>query len=165
DYAPFSVEREGSLRGVDVDLARELGRKLNADARFVKTSWSTLLADYEADRFDIAMGGISVTPERASRAAFSTSYHSGGKTAIGRCVDRTRFATLAQIDRPGVRVIVNPGGTNEKFDREHLEQARLTIFPDNRTIFTELIASHADVMITDDVEVELQSRLHPELSR
>jgi cyclohexadienyl dehydratase len=165
DYAPFSVEREGSLRGADVDLARELGRKLNAEVRFVKTSWSTLLADYDADRFDIAMGGISVTPERSSRAAFSVSYHSGGKTAMGRCVDSARFATLDAIDRPDVRVIVNPGGTNEKFDREHLKQAQLAVFQDNRAIFTELVASHADVMITDDVEVELQTRVHPELCR
>jgi cyclohexadienyl dehydratase len=39
------------------------------------------------------------------------------------------------------------------------------VFPDNRGIFAELIARHADVMITDDAEADLQSKNHPELCR
>ena len=36
-----------------------------------------------------------------------------------------------------------------------LQSARVTVHPDNRTIFDEIAASRADVMITDDVEVEV----------
>jgi cyclohexadienyl dehydratase len=64
-----------------------------------------------------------------------------------------------------VRVIVNPGGTNEAFVRERLHSASIQVFPDNRAIFGELVAGRADVMITDDIEAELQHRLHPELCR
>jgi cyclohexadienyl dehydratase len=47
--------------------------------------------------------------------------------------------------------------------REHLSRASITIHADNRTIFEEIIADRADVMITDGVEVRLQTRRHPEL--
>jgi cyclohexadienyl dehydratase len=121
--------------------------------------------DLQAGRFDLAISGISNTPDRAARAEFSTAYHFDGKTAVARCEDRHRFGNLSEIDQAQVKVIVNPGGTNEQFVREHIQHARVIVHADNRTIFDELVAGRADVMITDAVEVELQTRRHKELCR
>jgi cyclohexadienyl dehydratase len=165
DYAPFSLEALGKLEGADIELAREFASSVGAEPQFVRTTWGTLLEDYGHGRFDVAMGGISVTPERAARAAFAVPYRHGGKTSIARCAEAARFRTLEQIDRAAVRVAVNPGGTNERFARQHLTHASLVTFADNRTIFAALVNHQADVMITDDTEVELQTKLHPELCR
>jgi cyclohexadienyl dehydratase len=163
DYAPFSSEREGRLAGSDVELGLAFARHWGLRAKFVRTSWPGLMDDLQRRRFDFAASGISRTPERAARADFSVAYHTDGKTPIARREDAARFASLAQIDQPGVRVIVNPGGTNERFVRDHLRQATILVHPDNRTIFAEIVARRADVMITDGTEVQLQQRRHPEL--
>ena len=165
DYAPFALERSGELAGADVQLISAFAAQERLQVRFVRTSWPTLMQDYEAGRFDIAAGGISITPERAAIATFSSPYHTGGKTPIVRCGEQTRFDTLEEINHPGTRVIANPGGTNERFAREKLSRAELRIFPDNRAVFDEIAARRADVMVTDDVEVELQIRAHPQLCR
>ncbi len=164
DYRPFSIKNAaGAFTGLDVDMAESLARGLGVRLELVPTTWATLLPDLHAQRFDIGMGGISITLDRAKTAMFSAPVMRTGKTPIARCADQSRFATLADIDHPGVRVITNPGGTNERFDRANLHQAEIVVFPGNAAIFDELVAGHADVMLTDAVETRLQQRLHPEL--
>ncbi|MES1989389.1 MAG: transporter substrate-binding domain-containing protein [Pseudomonadota bacterium] len=165
DYAPFSrLDPEtGAYTGLDVDLARSLAADLGLKPVFIQTSWPTLSADLEAQKFDLAMGGISVTPARAKIGLFSLPMLSDGKAPIARCDKADRFATLEEIDQPDVRVIVNPGGTNEKFARANIHKAQIILHPENVTIFDEIIAGRADVMMTDAIETRLQAKLHPEL--
>ncbi len=165
DYAPFGVrdKASGDWQGLDVDEAGAMAAALGVRLELVQTSWSALLPDLLAGRFDIGAGGVSVTLARQKLALFSAPLLRDGKTPITACANAARFQTLADIDRPGVRVITNPGGTNEAFDRAHLHAAEIMVFPDNTRIFAELAAGRADVMITDATETMLQHRLHPDL--
>ena len=172
DYAPFSLERpDGSLEGTDVILAERLADTLadtgleGAEVRYIRTTWRTLLPDLLAGKFDVALGGISVTADRLAAAAFTATYHQGGKTFIARCADGARYATLALADQTTVRVLMNPGGTNERFVRAQFHQAQVKVVPDNRAVFAALLAGDGDLMVTDDVEVALQIRRHPALCR
>ncbi len=164
DYKPFSLRApDGSIEGVDVDMARNLARSLGVKLEIVPTTWSTLMGDLTADRFDITMGGITITLARARTAYFSAPVMTSGKTPIARCADAAKYQTIADINRPGVRVIVNSGGTNETFDRANFPAATIIVFPDNAKIFDELAAGRADVMVTDAIETRVQHKLHPDL--
>ena len=164
DYAPFSyLAEDGTRTGIDITLARALAAALDVDVEWVETSWPTLLDDLRAGRFDIAMSGISRTSARALIGVLSDPYHVGGKTPVIRCADRARFKDFASIDAPGVRAVVNPGGTNESFARGRLERASLRIHPDNRTVFQEIAEARADVMFSDAIEVARVARDDPRL--
>jgi cyclohexadienyl dehydratase len=165
DYRPFTFRdpASGAWSGLDIDLAQSLGKALGVKVEFVPTSWPTLMGDFAAGKFDIAVGGVTITLERQKKAFFSMPILRDGKTPIALCANVARFQTLEQIDRPEVRVVVNPGGTNERFDRAHLTQAEIRVHPDNATIFQEIIARRVDLMITDASEARTQQKLHPEL--
>jgi cyclohexadienyl dehydratase len=162
DYRPFTTrEAEGAYSGLDIDQAEALAKALGVKVAFVQTSWPDLAKDFDADAFDIAMGGVSITVERARKGYFSIPYLREGKTPIARCADKDKYQTLDAIDRPETTVLVNPGGTNEKFDRAHLRRAKIAVNPDNRAIFDALAAGDGDLMITDASETRYQQKLHP----
>ena len=52
----------------------------------------------------------------------------------------------------------------ERFTREKITRATIVLHPDNRSIFQEIIAGRADVMMTDGIEVRLQTGRYPELA-
>jgi cyclohexadienyl dehydratase len=165
DYKPFSFRdpQTSTFSGIDVDMAEALAKALGVKLEIVQTSWPTLMPDLLAGRYDIGMGGITINLPRLKTAFFSVPVMVAGKTPIALCANKDKFQTLAQIDQPGVTVIVNPGGTNEAFDRANLHAAKIVVFPDNATIFEQVVQGHADLMITDGVETRLQQKLHPEL--
>ena len=128
----------------------------------MKTSWSNLMNDFVA-KCDIAVGGVSTTLDRQKRAFFTQPYMVDGKTPIVRCDDVEKYQTVAQIDQPNVRTIVNPGGTNERFAKQFFTHSQLIEYPDNVTIFKQILDGHADVMVTDASETLLQQKLNPGL--
>jgi len=163
DYKPFSYFDRSTERftGFDVDMAESLGKALGVKVEYVHTGWPQLMKDFEADKFDVAMGGVSITLDRQRKGYFSTPIMREGKTPIARCDDVGKYQTLADIDRPGTRVITNPGGTNERFARAHLKAAEINVYGDNVTIFDEIAKGDADLMITDASETRYQQKLHP----
>jgi len=162
DYLPYSFKGpDGVLVGADVNMAKDLAATLGVKAEFVPTTWKTLLDDFKAGKFDMAAGGVTITPERAEAGDFSIPHDHDGKRPIARCTDKNKFTTVEAIDQQSVHVVVNPGGTNERFAREHFVKAQMAVWPDNRTIFEQIAENKADVMVTDGVEVELQAARHP----
>jgi cyclohexadienyl dehydratase len=162
DYLPFtSLDKTTSkFRGFDVDMAEALGKALGVKVEYVQTAWPQLMKDFEADNFDIAMGGISITLDRQKKGMFSTPIIREGKTPIARCSDKGKYETLAEIDKPGTRVIVNPGGTNERFAKANIKNAEIKTYSDNVTIFDEIAKGNADLMMTDSSETRYQQKLH-----
>ncbi|AUZ45405.1 transporter substrate-binding domain-containing protein [Pseudomonas orientalis] len=163
DYMPYtSLGADGRYQGIDIAMAESLAKSLNATITWVPTTWKTLMPDFLAQRCDIAVGGISVSLERQKKAFFSQPLGVDGKIPLVRCTDVQRYQTIEQINQPQVRVIEPAGGTNEAFARAQLSQAQIRLH-DNVSIFDELLAGKADVMITDASEARYQQKQKPGL--
>ena len=163
DYKPFSYLRpDGTYEGLDIDLVQSAAKALGAEVVMVKAPWTSLMKDF-LEKCDIAVGGISVTTDRQKTAYFTTAYMVNGKAPITKCENVKKFQTIADIDKPGVTVIENPGGSNERFARANFKQAKIVIFPDNVTIFDEILKGNADVMISESVETIVQQKMRPGL--
>ena len=155
DYRPLSFcETDGTYWGFGIEIAKEIARYLGVEISFVKTSWPTLTADVLADpqTFDLAIGGITITDTRRENMLMSEGYLANGKTILCRASEADRFCSLADIDKPEVTVMVNPGGLNEKFANENLTHANIVVHQKNEEIPTLVAEGAADVMITEITE-------------
>jgi cyclohexadienyl dehydratase len=156
DYRPLSFfePETGEYWGFGIEMAREMAAELGVGIEFVKTSWPTLTADVLADpqTFDLAIGGITITDARRETMLMSDGYLANGKTILCRKSDADRFQSLADLDKPEVRVMVNPGGLNEKFANENLTHATIIVHQKNEEIPTLVAEGKADVMITEITE-------------
>ncbi|MBO6202294.1 MAG: transporter substrate-binding domain-containing protein [Selenomonas sp.] len=167
DYIPMSYlnPQTGAYEGIDAELSKLIADSLGVKIEYVPTSWPTLTADTLAGKFDIALCGISRNYARAKTMAMSDAYGEGafGKTILCRKSDAKKYQSLADIDKPEVRVMINPGGTNEKFAHANLKKAKLIVHQENADIPRQVAEGNADIMITETVEaaryIELNDKL------
>lgn len=167
DYHPLTVlNQDGSYSGFCIELAEAIAKELNVELRLVPTSWPTLTADVtdEPQRFDLAIGGITVTDQRLETMLMSEGYLANGKTILCRRADTHRFQSLEDIDRRDVRVMVNPGGTNQRFADEHLTHATVIVHQSNLEIPSLIAEGEADVMITEVTEAPYYTANDPQLA-
>ncbi|MBR0461822.1 MAG: transporter substrate-binding domain-containing protein [Erysipelotrichaceae bacterium] len=154
DYLPMSYYREDTEKyvGFDVELVQDLADDLGVETEYVKTSWPALMEDTLNGKFDIAICGITITEDRKETALMSDAYLENGKTILIRIEDIDKYKALDDINKEEVRVMVNPGGLNERFAREYLPQATLIIHENNAEIPFLIGDGEADVMITEIME-------------
>lgn len=164
DYRPFTYldPESGEWSGIDIDMAQDLAEELGVEVEFVQTSWKNLMPDF-LEKCDMAVGGVSISLERAEQAYFSDATLDEGKTPITLCENVEKYDTVKEINQPGVRSITPIGGTNEKFADEHYPEGEIIRFEDNNAIFDEIIAGRADVMTTDASETRWVAHEKPEL--
>ena len=154
DYMPMSYldPETGAYVGFDTELTEDLADALGVDIEYVETSWPTLMDDTLAGKFDLALCGITVTDARKEQALMSEGYLENGKTILCRAEDAGKYKSLDDINRPDVRVMVNPGGLNEQFAHENLPDATLIIHDVNQEIPGLVASGEADIMITEIME-------------
>jgi len=160
DYRPFSMldKASGKYEGHDVELAELLASELGVAVEFVPTAWPKLMDEYLAGSFDIAVGGITRSLARMLKGDFLQPYAPNGKVALIRKTDREKFSSLEAMDVPETTVIVNPGGTNEKFVKANFKKAKVVVHQSNAEIPAMIAEGKGDVMITEVYEAVVYSR-------
>jgi cyclohexadienyl dehydratase len=168
DYRPLSYcePATGEYWGFGIEVARKIAENIGVKATFVQTSWPTLTEDVlkEPAIFDFAIGGITITDARKTQMDMSDGYLRNGKTILCRKEDAQKYQTLDDLNRPEVRVMINPGGLNEKFARENLPQATLIVYEKNEEIPSQVSEGKADVMITEITEAPYYIKTDPRLA-
>ena len=167
DYRPLSYrEADGNYWGFGIEMAEKIAERIGVGIEFVQTSWPTLTADVQVEpqTFDLALGGITITDTRKETMMMSDGYLCNGKTILCRADEADRFQSQADIDKPEVRVMVNPGGLNEKFANENLTHATIIVWQKNEEIPNQVAEGNADVMITEITEAPWYVKNDPRLA-
>lgn len=98
DRLPFAYRNsEAEVVGFDMDIMHDLAGDLGVTLEIVRLKMEETEAALEDGRIDLLLGGIVVTPERATQFAFSRSYFDQTLALIVRDHERDRYANLSAI--------------------------------------------------------------------
>jgi polar amino acid transport system substrate-binding protein len=149
NYPPIAFAEKGVLKGVEVDLARALEQRTGRRLQLVQVEWETLIPALENGRIDVIMAGMSITPERRQRVAFTAPYLRVGQMALIREQDAARLSPPDALKAPGMRVGVVAGTTGDAFVSSQLLRAIVFRFADTTEGVRALQAGQVNYFIHD----------------
>ncbi|WP_093136032.1 transporter substrate-binding domain-containing protein [Salinibacillus kushneri] len=74
-YAPFTFHNdEDKLTGYDVEVMREVAKRMGIEVNFMETQWDSMFAGLNSARFDVIANQVGINPERKENYDFSNPY-------------------------------------------------------------------------------------------
>lgn len=74
-YAPFTFHNEeGELTGYDVEVIKEVAKRMGVEVKFMETQWDSMFAGLNAERFDLIANQVGINEDRLANYDFSTPY-------------------------------------------------------------------------------------------
>ncbi len=142
--------KTGELTGFYVEAAKSIAEQIGVKPVFIETTWANFVAGLQAEQFDMSIGATFATVKRASVVDFTKPLFYLGSVAIVKAGE-SRFAALADMNKPEIRIAVVQGTAAEDFVRRTIPQAKLTsLAGGNLTAgFMEVAAGRADVSFED----------------
>ena len=129
DVPPYAMRRGGELEGLEVDLARQLGRALERPIDMRDLSSDQLFDALLAHEVDVVMAGVTVTPERELRVAFGEPYLRTTIGALVRREDVKRFASPDAVCKSSFDVGLVAGTVGEKYLRQQCPEMIARLYP------------------------------------
>ncbi|MDX1916861.1 MAG: ABC transporter substrate-binding protein, partial [Rickettsiaceae bacterium] len=84
DNPPFEYIKKGEIVGFDIDLIKEIGRKLGKEVEIQNIDFSGLILALMNNRVEVAIAALSPTPARAKYVDFTKSYMEADMAALFR---------------------------------------------------------------------------------
>jgi len=147
-FPPFSFyDSNGELSGFDVDVSKEIARRLGREANIVTIEWDGILAGLLAEKYDAIIGSMAITPEREERVLFSRPYYASGAQLFIHRDNPSKVYSINECD--GLKIGVVLGETYQR----HLEQKHpgieVVTFKSTVEIFEMLEQNRITGFVTD----------------
>lgn len=149
-YMPFEMlNKKGDIIGFDVDLARLMARQMGVKVRFVNTQWDGIIPALLTGKFDLLMGGMTLTPERNLKVNFTDPYIVIGQSVL---LNRKREGTIKSykdLNDPQYTIATKLGTTGDLAARKYMPKARIKQFESESDAATEARNGRADAFVYD----------------
>ncbi|GFH40344.1 amino acid ABC transporter substrate-binding protein [Lactococcus insecticola] len=174
EFAPFEFQMikdgKNTIVGSDVDMANAIGKALGVKVKFQSMDFNNVLASVESGKADIAISGISATPERKKAYDFSTPYYTANNVMIVKKSDLTKLDKLTAFK--GKKVAAQKGTVQETVVTDQIKSAELVSLTKNGQMINELkngtvngvvfeepiakayVASNSDLAIVDAIKFD-----------
>jgi len=150
----------GEPRGVSVDLARELARRLGLALELVTFSSAGQVVDaVKAGLVDIAY--VAIDPVRGADLSYTAAYVMIEGAYLVR--NDSPIRANAEVDRPGIRVVVGAGSAYDLYLTRELKQATLMRAPTSPAVTDFFMAQQVEVAAGVKQQLQADARRVPGL--
>ena len=146
-YPPFNfITETGSVDGFDVDVAREIAKRMGRSLEYTTTAWDGIIEGLRAGRYDGILGSMAITPQRLEVVLFSDPYYySGPQLIVRKDSGISDPSDLAKTARVGIAT-----GTTFEEDVEKIGVEARLYENDNQTLM-ELVNGRIEGVLTDRI--------------
>lgn len=118
-YPPFEYYAEDGKTptGFDVELGKELAKRLGLDVEFIDTAWDGIFAGLNTDRYDFVISAATITPERVENFLFSDLYIGNGQAIILKKDSNLKIEKFS--DLAGLKVGYQAETTSDIYTKKH----------------------------------------------
>ncbi len=148
-FVPWVMhDNRGELIGYEVDVARKLAEDMGVKVAFVETSWPSIITDLLADKYDIIISGLSLTPQRALLINFSEPYSHSASVLIANRKLAGRMKNKKQFNNSKIKIGVVRDSVGEKLTDREFPKATLKTFDSESQAIAALLAGKIHAMIS-----------------
>ena len=152
DNPPYEFIKDGEVVGLDIDIIKAIGEKLEKEIVIKNMDFPGLLPALTTGNVDAVITGITVTGERKKRVDFSHGYVSTAMEIMYKSED-----TYCRIEDFAEKNIgVQTGTTWEMYAKslqERFPSMQITSLPNNMLLVETLKAGNVDALIMEEVQV------------
>ena len=165
DYFPMTFRDPGAneFKGHQVDAATELAKDLGVKVEFVATDWKTIVTGLQADKYDIAMSGTSMSLARAKVVALTHSWGMNAFVPIVLKKNEGLYKSWEDLNKPERTAGVTLGTTMEDYIKAELPNAKMQRVESPATGWQEVLAGRVDYTVTSLIEGSGLQQKYPEL--
>jgi polar amino acid transport system substrate-binding protein len=162
DRPPLVVKnRSGATMGFDVDIVSALARAMGLELQLVEIPFAELLESVRGGRADLAISGLTMTPERNARVAFAGPYFVSGMSVLAKSRSITDVENPAALDRAERRYAAVSESTSARFIADVLPHAQLVTVDDYDSGIQMVIDGKADALFADHLVCSVAVWRHP----
>ncbi|WP_201577260.1 transporter substrate-binding domain-containing protein [Psychrobacter immobilis] len=146
-YKPFSyTDADGKLIGYEIELVDALCAQMKAECEVISQDWDGLIPGLNAQKFDAAIAGMSITPERKEVVEFSDPYFHSGIILIGKKGDDISVEALKGQPVASQRSTV----ASQYLQDEHAD-ADVKLYDTQDNAYLDLTSGRVRAMMSDKV--------------
>ena len=107
-YKPFNYKDGGELVGFDVEIGKEIAKRMGMEANPVTNPWETIIEGLKSSKYDAIVGSMAITDERLEQVSFSRPYYRSGAQIF---VDAANNDITSKEDLAGKKIGVVKAST------------------------------------------------------
>jgi polar amino acid transport system substrate-binding protein len=164
NYPPFEMtDAEGNPTGVGVEMAQALATYLHRPLQIENMPFEGLIPALKTGRIDLIISSMTATDERRKSIDFSDPYLNTGLAILAK--KSSPIQGIADIDKPGVIVVVKTGTTTADYARDHLKNATVLALQQDTACALEVVQGKADAFLYDQMSIYQFAKKNPDTTR